>query len=63
MASSSTLDGQKHFKVGIENIPLSRKRIGQGMILLASFILVATVLIQILQYTLSADNVLRHANQ
>ena len=51
MASSSTLDGQKHFKVGIENIPLSRKRIGQGMILLASFILVATVLIQILHRT------------
>jgi len=48
MASSSALDGQKHFKVGIENIPLSRKRIGQGIILLASFILVATVLIQIL---------------
>ena len=51
MASSSTLDGQKHFKVGIEPIPVSRKRMGQGMILLASAILVAVVLIQILYKT------------
>ena len=51
MASSSALDGQKHFKVGIEPIPVSRKRMGQGMILLASAILVAVVLIQILYKT------------
>jgi multiple sugar transport system permease protein len=51
MASSSALDGQKHFKIGIEQIPVSRKRIGQGMILLASLILVGVVLIQILYKT------------
>jgi len=51
MASSSVLDGQKHFKVGIEHIPLSRKRIGQAMILLASLILVVVILIQILYRT------------
>ena len=51
MASSSALDGQKHFKVGIEHIPVSRKRIGWALILLASLILVAVVLIQILYRT------------
>jgi multiple sugar transport system permease protein len=48
MASSSALDGQKHFKVGIEHIPVSRKRVGWGLILAASLILVAVILIQIL---------------
>jgi multiple sugar transport system permease protein len=51
MANSSVLDGQKHFKVGIEHIPVSRKRIGWGIILLASLILVAVFLIQILYKT------------
>jgi multiple sugar transport system permease protein len=51
MASSSVLDGKKHFKVGIEHIPVSRKRVGWGMILLASLILVAVILIQILYKT------------
>ncbi len=51
MAYSSALDGQKHYKVGIEHIPLSRKRIGQGIILLASLILVVVILIQILYKT------------
>ena len=48
MANSSALDGQKHFKIGIEHIPVSRKRVGQGIILLASLILVAVFLIQVL---------------
>ena len=51
MANPSALDGQKHFKVGIENISISRKRIGQALILLASLNLVAFVLIQILYRT------------
>ncbi len=51
MANPSALDGQKHFKVGIENIPISRKRIGKGLIILASLNLVAFVLIQILYRT------------
>jgi len=51
MTSSSVLDAQKHFKVGIEHIPVSRKRIGRAMILFASFILVAVILIQILYKT------------
>jgi multiple sugar transport system permease protein len=51
MTSSSALDGHKHFRVGIENIPSSRKRTGQGIIIVASIILVATVLIQILYRT------------
>ncbi len=51
MANSLALDGQKHFKIGIEHIPVSRKRVGWGMILLASFILVAVILIQILYKT------------
>ena len=48
MANSSALDGQKHFKIGIEHIPVSRKRVGQGIILLASLILAAVFLIQVL---------------
>lgn len=51
MANPSVLDGQKHFKVGIEHIPVSRKRIGKGVILLASLVLVAVALIQILYKT------------
>jgi multiple sugar transport system permease protein len=51
MAISSVLDGQKHFKVGIEHISVSRKRIGQATILLASLILAAVILIQILYRT------------
>lgn len=48
MTNSSVLDGQKHYKVGIEHIPVSRKRVGRGMILLASLILAVVILIQIL---------------
>jgi multiple sugar transport system permease protein len=51
MASSSALDGQKHFKIGIEHIPAGRKRIGRAMILLASLFLVLVILIQILYKT------------
>ena len=51
MATSSALDGQKHYKVGIEHIPLSRKRVGQGIILLASFFLVVVIFVQILYKT------------
>ena len=51
MANPSALDGQQHFKVGIEHIPLKRKRSGQGLILLASFILAAVLFIQILHKT------------
>lgn len=51
MASSSALDSPKHFKVGIEHLPVSRKRIGQGLLLLASLILAAVILIQILYKT------------
>ena len=51
MASSSALDGQKHFKIGIEHIPASRKRVGWALIFLASLILVAVFFIQILYKT------------
>jgi multiple sugar transport system permease protein len=51
MANPSALDGQQHFKVGIEHIPASRKRIGQGLIILASLNLVGFVIIQILYRT------------
>jgi multiple sugar transport system permease protein len=51
MANSSALDGQKHFKVGIEDIPAGRKSVGRGMILLASLILVAVILVQFLYKT------------
>jgi multiple sugar transport system permease protein len=51
MASSSALDGQKHYKIGIEHIPASSKRLGRAMILLASFVLAGIVLIQILYRT------------
>ncbi len=51
MASSSALDGQKHFKIGIEHISGSRKRVGWAMIFLASLILLAVFLIQILYKT------------
>ena len=51
MANPSALDGQQHFKVGIENIPVSHRRIGQGLIILASLNLVAFALIQILYRT------------
>jgi multiple sugar transport system permease protein len=51
MANPSALDGQKHYKVSIENIPVSRKRVGQGIILLASLILVTVFLIQVLYKT------------
>jgi multiple sugar transport system permease protein len=51
MASSSALDGQKHYKIGIEHIPAGRKRAGRAMILLGSFVLAGTVLIQILYRT------------
>ncbi len=51
MANPSALDGQKHFKVGIEHISANRKRLGKGMILLASLFLAAVILIQILHRT------------
>jgi multiple sugar transport system permease protein len=51
MASSSAMDGQKHYKIGIEHIPAGRKRAGRAMILLGSFVLAGTVLIQILYRT------------
>jgi multiple sugar transport system permease protein len=51
MANPSALDGQKHFRVGIEHIPVSRKRVGQGIILIASLILVTVFLIQVLYRT------------
>ena len=51
MASSSALDGQKHFKIGIEHISGSRKRVGWALIFLASLILVAVFFIQILYKT------------
>lgn len=51
MASSSALDGQKHFKIGIEHISGSRKRVGWALIFLASLILLAVTLIQILYKT------------
>ncbi|HEA69199.1 MAG TPA: sugar ABC transporter permease [Desulfobacterales bacterium] len=51
MANSLALDGQKHYKIGIEHIPVSRKRVGRGMILLAALILVVVFLIQILYKT------------
>jgi multiple sugar transport system permease protein len=51
MASSSALDGQKHYKIGIEHIPAGHKRAGRVMILLGSLVLAGTVLIQILYRT------------
>ncbi len=51
MANSLALDGQKHFKIGIEHIPAGRKRIGRAMILIASLFLVLVILIQILYKT------------
>ncbi len=51
MASSSALDGQKHYKIGIEHIPVNRKRLGKGIILFFSLILVAVILVQILYKT------------
>jgi multiple sugar transport system permease protein len=51
MDSSSTLDGQKHFKIGIEHISGNRKRVGWALIFLTSLILVAVILIQILYKT------------
>ncbi|MCP4624348.1 MAG: sugar ABC transporter permease [bacterium] len=48
MANPSALDGQKHFKVGIEHISANRKRLGNGLILFASLFLVAVILVQIL---------------
>jgi multiple sugar transport system permease protein len=48
MANPSVLDGQKHFKVGIEHISVNRRRLGKGLILFASLILVAVILVQIL---------------
>jgi len=51
MDNSSALDGQQHFKVGIEHISVNRKLVGKGIIGLASLILAAVVLIQILHRT------------
>jgi len=51
MTNLSALDGQKHYRVGIEHIQLGRKRAGQGMIILTSLILIGIALIQILHRT------------
>lgn len=48
MENSLPLDGDQHYKVGVEHIPAHRKKIGRGIIWLASLSLVMVFLIQIL---------------